>query len=207
MTTDNFAYPWTIVPPDDASGPMPDRSGATLNSRPSRPGKARTALLAAALLTATAGTLFHFGLPTSASTAKTLRCEITFTENDSFVMNGVTKPIPTTPPLTRTVFWRIKGDQWAGLSMDGKDSATLVRENNAKYGNHLDVPKDVLWSPLKVTEQTYVLRDKASTDHTDFLSIDRTTGDVSGSGHDVVGDSTFEDRVTGHCAPVSGPAL
>jgi hypothetical protein len=164
-------------------------------------------MLAAIGATAVAGTAFHYGLPAFASTAKTLRCEITFTDNDSFVVNGVVKPMPTTPH-THTVFWRTKGDQWTALSLDGQDGASWVRKLNAEFsGNHLDVPKDAVWSPLKVTEQTYVLSDKASTDQTEFLSIDRTTGDVSGSRHDVVGDSTFEVRTTGHCTPVSGPIL
>jgi hypothetical protein len=164
-------------------------------------------LFAAALLAATAGIVFHFGLSTFASTAKTLRCEITFTENDSFVWKGAVQTIPAPPPTTKTVIWRIKGDQWAGLSLDGKDAATLVRHSNAEFGQHQDVPKDVLWSPLKVTEQTYVLWDKASTDDTDFLSIDRTTGVVSGSSYSVTGGSTLRGVTTGHCMPVSGPTL
>jgi hypothetical protein len=40
MTIEDFAYPWTSVPPDDPSGPLPNGAGgATMNSQPRRPRK------------------------------------------------------------------------------------------------------------------------------------------------------------------------
>jgi hypothetical protein len=83
----------------------------------------------------------------------------------------------------------------------------MVRKFNAEDGGHLEVPKGNISQPLKVTDQTYVLRDRTEPNDTSFLSIDRATGDVSGSSYSVTGDSTFRDVTTGHCTPVSGPTL
>jgi hypothetical protein len=165
----------------------------------------RKVFLASAAVAVAAATAAAFHCGMFAATAKTLRCEMTIISADSFVWKGAVQTIPV-PPQTLTVVWQIDGDRWTGLSVNGRDPASMVRESNAEFGQHRDVSKNV-WSPLKVTEQTYVLWDRASSDNTDFLSIDRTTGDVSGSSHSVTGSSTFQGRTTGHCTSVSTPIL
>jgi hypothetical protein len=163
------------------------------------------ALLAGIAALAVAGIVFHYGLPTFSSTAKTLRCKITITSTDSSVWKGVVQTFPA-PTQHFTVIYRIDGDQWKGL-VDGMDLATMVRQTNAEFDMHEDVPPPGQTFSVKTTDQTYVLWDKISPDHTDFLSIDRTTGDVSGSSYSVTGGTTFRDVTTGHCTPVTGTLL
>jgi hypothetical protein len=62
------------------------------------------AMLAAIGAAAVAGSLFHY-LPTFASAAKTLRCEMTITSTHSFVWKGAVQTIPW-PPQNLTVIWR-----------------------------------------------------------------------------------------------------
>ena len=146
--------------------------------------------------------------------AKTLRCDITLTSDDMIVANGHVVTMPQTPPITRTVVWQVKGDRYTALSMDGMDPATIVRQLNAEdadiqaqYGfKPIEGPKEA-WLPLRVTDQSYILQDKSEPNDTAFLSVDRSTGDVSGSTSSKVNESTFKSRFTGHCMPVGGSIL
>ncbi len=146
---------------------------------------------------------------------KTLRCEMTFTNDDTIVESGRTVPMPPLPPSTQTMVYQLKGDRWTALSMNGMDAATLVRQHNAenaaadaKWGiKQIEAPKEPYSFPVRVTEQTYILQDKSEPNDTMFLSVDRLTGDVSGSSSSMVGESTYKVEITGHCTPVAGSIL
>jgi hypothetical protein len=165
------------------------------------------ALLAGIAALSVAGTMFHYGLLTFASTAKTLRCEIAMNTNSDAVWKGQTIPPNIQTQDHYTVVWRIDGDRWTALTLDGTAVDAWVRQNNVEFGSHTEVLKGGQWSPLKVTNHAYVLWDETGPGKFNFISIDRTTGDVSGSSYSATSNNTFRSVTTGHCTPVTGPIL
>jgi hypothetical protein len=164
--------------------------------------KSTYALLAGIAGFAVAAHVFHYELPTSASPEKILQCTITDTSGAPFLKGH--PPIRTPPPFTWTMTYKIVGDQWTAISFDGTTPDMLVRETNAKYGALLNLPTSNESFTPKTTAQTYIIADETKPDgDTNFLSIDRATGAVSGSWHETLGDIVIDGQKTGQCTPVS----
>jgi hypothetical protein len=142
---------------------------------------------------------FLFGLNSAAfaGSEKILRCEITETS---------ASPPPGLLPQTFawTMTYKIVGNQWTAISRDGASPNLHLREVNAEYGTLLNVPMgDKPFIPASTAKAYVIVDDAQPAGDTSFLSIDRATGAVSGSWHEVIGDVVLDHQKTGHCTPFS----
>jgi hypothetical protein len=187
-----------------------DESSQTVSSAPSaltwRPRMINSAWIYVGLVAiAIAGTAIAH-MPSG----KTLRCEITTTMSTD--IHDARQPVIYEKPTTMTLTLRIVSDtQWQTLSIDGMDVASIAHQTQ------IPMPEHPVFQPLRTTDQFYIFQDSANVPNpynaklleSDFMSIDRATGEVTGKMHLHSEDSNIDndDVKTGHCTPVTGSIL
>ena len=141
---------------------------------------------------------------------KTLRCEITTTMSTD--IHDARQPAIYDKPRTVSLMLRIVSDtQYQTLTVDGRDVAAIA------HSLQKPMPDHPVLQPLRTTDQLYILQDSTDVPNpynaklleSDFTSIDRATGEVTGKMHLHSEDSNIDtdDVKTGHCTPVAGSIL
>ena len=105
-----------------------------------------------------------------------------------------------------TYVLELSGSAWRVVSRDGRS----IKETMAAEAKGKTIPADAFLSPLRVTDETYVLIEPGKEDDGKYkiikngLFIDRVTGMVTGSlsrGSKEFGDN-YDVTTTGKCSPI-----